>query len=158
MTQRLTTSGSSAPALHVFWAAQAKFNDKGFLSRDISVKKMIEHRGDIHHIFPRQYLKENGISQSQYNQVANYVYVQQEINIKVREKSPPDYIAQIREQCHSGKLAFGGIDNLADFEANLEVNCIPSKIYEMTLKDYENFLGDRRILMAQKIKRYYQGL
>ena len=54
---------------------------------------MIEHRGDIHHIFPRQYLKENGFSQSQYNQVANYVYVQQEINIKV------------------GKLAFGGIDS-----------------------------------------------
>ena len=39
---------------------------------------MIEHRGDIHHIFPRQYLKENGFSRSQYNQVANYVYVQQE--------------------------------------------------------------------------------
>ncbi len=57
---------------------QAKFNDKGFLSRDISVKEMIEHRGDIHHIFPRQYLKENGFSRSQYNQVANYVYVQQE--------------------------------------------------------------------------------
>ena len=86
------TSGSSLPALHVFWSAQAKFNDKGFLSRDISVKEMIE-RGDIHHIFPRQYLKENGFSQSQYNQVANYVYVQQEINIK------------------EGKLAFGGIDN-----------------------------------------------
>jgi len=79
LIQRLTTAGSSAPALHVFLAAQVKFNDKGFLSRDISVKEMIEHRGDIHHIFPRQYLKENGVSQSQYNQVANYVYVQQEI-------------------------------------------------------------------------------
>ena len=105
------TSGSSSPALHVFWAAQAKFNDKGFLSRDISVKEIIEHSGDIHHIFPRQYLKENGISQSQYNQVANYVYVQQEINIKVGKRSPADSIGQIREQCQSGKLAFGGIDN-----------------------------------------------
>ena len=111
LIQRLTTAGSSAPALHVFWAAQAKFNDKGFLSRDISVKEMIEHRGDIHHIFLRQYLKENGFSQSQYNQVANYVYVQQEINIKVGKRSPADYIGQIREQCQSGKLAFGGIDN-----------------------------------------------
>jgi hypothetical protein len=41
-------------------------------SGDIIVKEMIEHRGDIHHIFPREYLKENGFSQSQYNQVANY--------------------------------------------------------------------------------------
>ncbi|MFZ4524565.1 MAG: hypothetical protein ACOYOE_03215 [Chlorobium sp.] len=52
LIQRLTIAGSSAPALHVFWAAHAKFNDKGFLSRDISVKEMIEHRGDIPHIFP----------------------------------------------------------------------------------------------------------
>ena len=137
---------------------QAKFNDKGFLSRDISVKEMIEHRGDIHHVFPRQYLKENGISQSQYNQVANYVYVQQEINIKVGKRSPADYIGQIREQCQSGKLAFGGIDTFPDFEATLEANCIPGNIYEMRLKDYEDFLGDRRVLMAQKIKRYYQNL
>ena len=115
---------------------QAKFNDKGFLSRDISVKEMIEHRGDIHHIFPRQYLKENGFSQSQYNQVANYVYVQQEINIKVGKRSPADYIGQIREQCQSGKLAFGGIDTLPDFEANLEANCIPGTIYQLTKKEF----------------------
>jgi len=125
-------------------------------SGDISVREMIEHRGDIHHIFPRQYLKGNGISQSQYNPVANYVYVQQDINIKVGKRSPADYIDNIREQCHSGKLAFGGIDNLADFEANLEANSIPSNIYEMTLKDYEDFLVARRMLMAQKIKKFYQ--
>ncbi len=119
---------------------------------------MIEHRGDIHHIFPRQYLKEHGFSQSQYNQGANYVYVQQEINIKVGKRSPADYIGQIREQCQSGKLAFGGIDTLPDFEANLGANCIPGNIYEMTLEDYEVFLGVRRSLMAQKIKRDYQNL
>ena len=115
------------------------------------MKEMIEHRGDIHHIFPRQYLKENGVSQ--YNQVANYVYVQQEINIKVGKRSPADYIGQIREQCQSGKLAFGGIDSLSDFDANLEANCIPDRIYQMTLQDYKDFLGVRRILRAQKIKR-----
>ena len=26
---------------------------------------------------------------------------------------------------------------LPDFEANLEANCIPGNIYEMTLKDYD---------------------
>ncbi len=67
LLQRLTASMSSTPALNTFWAAQAKLNDKGFLSRDITVKEMIEHRGDIHHIFPRHYLKEHGLTQSQYN-------------------------------------------------------------------------------------------
>jgi len=90
--------------------------------------------------------------------VANYVYVQQEINIKVGKRSPADYIGQIREQCQSGKLAFGGIDTLPDFEANLVANCIPVNIYEMTLEDYDEFLGARRILMARKIKCFYQNL
>lgn len=158
LIQRLSTSSNNAPALHVFWAAQTKLNDKGFLSRDITVKEMIEHRGDIHHIFPRQYLKDNHLTRSQYNQVANYVYVQQEINIKVGKRSPSDYIGQIRGQCESGKLVYGGIDNLEDFETNLEANCIPGDIHEMTIEHYMPFLEARRVLMAQKIKKYYQGL
>jgi len=158
LIQRLTTSANSAPALHVFWAAQAKLNDKGFLSRDVTVKEMIEHRGDIHHIFPRQYLKDKGYTQGQYNQVANYVYVQQEINIKVGKRSPAEYIGAIREQCEGGELVFGGIDRLGEFEANLDANCIPSNIHEMTVEHYVDFLDVRRKLMAQKIKHYYQGL
>lgn len=158
LIQRLSTSSNNAPALHVFWAAQTKLNDKGFLSRDITVKEMIEHRGDIHHIFPRQYLKDNYLTKSQYNQVANYVYVQQEINIKVGKRSPADYIGQIRGQCEGGQLVYGGIDNLEDFESNLEANCIPGDIHEMTIEHYPQFLEERRALMAQKIKKYYQGL
>ncbi len=158
LIQRLATPSNNAPALHVFWAAQVKLNEKGFLSRDITVKEMIEHRGDIHHIFPRQYLKDNHLTKNQYNQVANYVYVQQEINIKVGKRSPADYIGQIRDQCEGGNLVYGGIDSLEDFEANLEANCIPGDIHEMTLEHYHDFLYARRKLMAQKIKKYYQGL
>jgi hypothetical protein len=158
LPQRLMTSSNSTPALHIFWAAQSKLNDKGFLSRDISVKEMIEHRGDIHHIFPKQYLKDNGLSQSQYNQVANFVYVQQEINIKVGKKSPTEYIGQIRQQCIDGKIVYGGIDSLSDLESNLDANCIPINIHEIDLEHYQEFLATRRVMMAQKIKNFYQGL
>ncbi len=158
LPQRLTASLSSTPALNTFWAAQTKLNDKGFLSRDITVREMIEHRGDIHHIFPKQYLKQHGLTQGQYNQVANYVYVQQEINIKVGKKSPAEYIGQIRKQCLTGKLVYGGVDNLADFETNLDANCIPTDIHQMTIEHYNQFLEARRGLMAQKIKLYYQSL
>lgn len=34
-------------------AAQVKANDKGFLSRDITVHDLISHRGDVHHLFPK---------------------------------------------------------------------------------------------------------
>ena len=158
LTQRLNTSSSSSPSFNVFLAAQSKINDKGFLSRDITVKEMIEHKGDIHHIFPKQYLKDNAYTQGMYNQVANYVYVQQEINIKVGKKSPAEYIGKIRQQCEDGNLVYGGIDSLHDFESNLAVNCIPTNIHEMDITHYAEFLSERRTLMARKIKQYYSGL
>ena len=158
LPQRLTTSSNSAPALHVFWAAQAKLGDRGFLSRDITVKEMIEHRGDIHHIFPKQYLKDAGFTQGQYNQVANFVYVQQEINIKVGKKSPAEYIGQIRQQCEDGKLVYGGINDLELFKENLAANCIPGIIHEMDVSHFHEFLAARRKLMSAKVKEYYQSL
>lgn len=158
LTQKLTTSSNSAPALHVFWAAQAKANDKGFLSRDISVKEMIEQRGDIHHIFPKQFLKSNGFTQSQYNQIANYTYVQQEINIKIGKQEPKEYMGAILEQCKSKDLKLGGIDSVEELNENLNINCIPTNLPSLTKDDYHEFLSDRRVLMASKIKEYYQGL
>lgn len=158
LVQKLTTSSNNSPSLNIFWASQVKLGNKGFLSRDITVKEMIEHRGDIHHIFPKQYLKDKGFVQSQYNQVANYVYVQQEINIKVGKKSPNDYVSSIRNKCSSGETIYGGIDNLQDFEKNLEDNCISNNIHELTAEHYQEFLLNRRKMMAEKIKKFYQSL
>jgi hypothetical protein len=158
LPQRLNTYFVISPVLKVFWASQIKMNDLGFLSRDITVKNMIEHRGDIHHIFPRQYLKSFGLEKNDYNQVANYVYIQQEINIKIGDKAPADYMHQIRLQCEGGPIVFGGIDNAADLDANLEAHCIPSGLHEMTVDHFRRFLEERRLLMACKIEAYYKGL
>jgi hypothetical protein len=83
LVQNLDTSASSSPNFNVYLAAQVKSNDKGFLSKDITVRDLISHMGDIHHVFPRDYLKKNGLKKGQYNQIANYVYMQSEINIQV---------------------------------------------------------------------------
>ena len=37
-------------------------------------------------------------------------------------------------------------------------NCIPDGIYEMGASDYEDFLAQRRRLMAKKIEAYFKGL
>lgn len=158
LIQNLTTSSSNSPSMHIFWTSQVKLGDKGFLSRDITVKEMIEHRGDIHHIFPKKYLKDNGFVQSQYNQVANYVYVQQEINIKVGKKSPSDYVGDINEKCKIGESIYGGIDNLEDLSINLAENCIPINIHELNAEHFQYFLDTRRKMMAKKIEEYYKGL
>ena len=91
LPQSLDTSVASSPYFHVFLASQVKANDRGFLSKDVLVSDLISLRGDIHHLFPKDYLKKNGLDRGKYNQIANYVYMQSEINIKVGNKPPKDY-------------------------------------------------------------------
>ncbi len=159
LVDSLKSSVSSSPSFNVFLASQVKANDRGFLSKDITVANMISLRGDIHHIFPKAYLKENNKNQrSEYNQIANYVYVQQEINIKIGKKAPEVYFSQIINQCNGGELIYGGIDNMPDLLNNLEMNCVPKEIFSMKSDDYETFLIERRKLMAEKIKGYYNSL
>jgi hypothetical protein len=158
LVQALHSSVASSPSFNVFLAAMVKANDKGFLSRDITVGNMIALRGDIHHIFPKNYLKKNNNQKGEYNQIANYVYMQQDINIKVGDKSPETYFKQVLEQCQGGIKFYGGIDNIADLHKNLEMNCIPVSVFDMSIMDYDKFLLERRQLMAKKIKEYYLSL
>ncbi|MCD8297656.1 MAG: DUF262 domain-containing protein [Prevotella sp.] len=159
LIQRLDTSASSNPVFNVFLASQCKMNVRGFLSTDITVKDLIEQRGDVHHIFPRQYLKDNGFTKGQYNKVANYTYVQTEINIKIGKKAPLDYLGYVvNNQCNGEECKYGGINNISDLEKNLEENCIPKTTSLMSLSDYQEFLLQRRVLIAQRLREYYFSL
>lgn len=82
LPQSLDSSIASSPYFHVFLASQVKANDRGFLSKDVLVGDLISLHGDIHHLFPKDYLKRNGLDRSKYNQIANYVYMQSEIKHK----------------------------------------------------------------------------
>ncbi|MCO5382661.1 DUF262 domain-containing protein [Methanosarcina sp. Z-7115] len=154
----LDTSFSTSPYFNVYLAAQVKLNDKGFLSRDITVKDLISHKGDIHHIFPKDYLKKYGLQKGQYNQVANYAYTQSEINIKIGNKAPEMYLNELKEQCNCQDLKYGGITDFETLTENLKQNCIPDSIFSMNIEKYDEFLEHRRVLMARKIKEYYQSL
>jgi len=158
LVQSLDTSVASSPYFNVYLASQVNSGDKGFLSEAITVKELIEHRGDIHHVFPRDYLKSNGLKRGQYNQIANYVYMQSEINIKIGKKSPDAYFKELKKQCSGGKLKYGGIDNEKDLLKNLSMNCLPGEVMEMDLTRYEEFLIKRRKLIAEKIREYYNSL
>jgi hypothetical protein len=62
LPQNMNTSSSISPYFRLFRAAQVKSGDKGFLSRDITVRDLIENKSDVHHLFPRGYLKDKGLS------------------------------------------------------------------------------------------------
>jgi hypothetical protein len=147
----------NSPFISVFFATQAKSADKGFLSKDITVADMITHRGDVHHIFPKEYLKTKYSSRSDYNQIANFAYAQTEVNIRIGKKAPKDYFKEVIKQCNGGKLKYGGITNEEDLYKNLKEHCVPKDIIEMDIEDYESFLVNRRKLMAKKIKDYYKS-
>ena len=159
LVQRLDTSVASSPYFLVYLMAQVKRNARGFLSKQITVQSLIEQRGDIHHIFPKKYLQRNGIdNRKDYNQIANYVYTQSEINIKIKDDAPCDYMARMKQQVSGEGSFYGGISSMEDLEANLAENCVPIEFMGMDVFDFQVFLDMRRTLMAKYIREYYEGL
>lgn len=158
LPQAMDTSVASSPYFRVFQAAQVKLGYRGFLSRDITVRELIEVKSDVHHVFPRNYLKKQGVTRGQYNQIANYVVAQSEINISIGNKEPKVYFAELLKQCNSGKKRYGNITSLDELKQNFRMNCIPEGVEEMTVNEYPSFLAARRKLMAQKIKTYFKEL
>jgi hypothetical protein len=158
LVQALEVTGTNSPMFWVFVAAQVRTNDKGFLSRDITVRDMVTHAGDIHHIFPADYLKKQGIPKSVYNQIGNYVYSQTEINIRISNRRPAEYFADVLAQCNGGQAKYGGIADKATLLDNLRANCVPEEAMAMGSEEFAYFLALRRKQMAEKIRAYYEGL
>ena len=147
-----------SPYFLAYKAAQAKLGDKGFLSRDITVRDLLLNRSDVHHVFPRNHLKKRGLQRGRYNQIANFVLAQNEINILIGDKPPETYFAELRDQVSGGKRIYGGITDEAELRANLRENCIPDGTLDGTVKTYDDFLVERRFLMAGKIKTWFETL
>lgn len=135
-----------------------KLGDKGFLSKDISVADLVTHKGDVHHVFPQGYLKPKGLNRSQYNQIANYVMMQSEINITIGNKSPKDYFTELANQCSGGKLKYGAICDADELKENFKMNCIPEGMETRELEHDNDFLEEHRKLMTTRIRDYYRSL
>jgi hypothetical protein len=158
LPQFMATSSNKSPYFLCYQAAQVKLGDRGFLSRDISVHDLLLNRADVHHVYPRQHLKGLNHASGSYNQIANFVIAQSEINIGIGARPPTTYFAEIREQISGGAKKYGGITEREELLRNLQMNCIPETMIDGEVKDYEQFLEDRRKLMALKIKRWFEVL
>ncbi|QOW20226.1 DUF262 domain-containing protein [Lysobacter ciconiae] len=158
LVQSLSKSSSNSPIFWAFIASQVKAGDTGFLSRDIRVSDLVQLRGDIHHIFPKDYLKKSGFKRGDYNQIANFVYMQTEINIGVGNKSPVQYFGEIMDQSNGGKRRYGNIASNEELSDNLAMHAIPASVIEMDAGSYSSFLDERRRLMASKMRAYYESL
>ena len=158
LPQFMATSSIKSPYFLCYKAAQGKLGDKGFLSTNITVTDLLLNRSDIHHVYPRQYLKGLGFSASTYNQIANYVVAQSEINIAISATAPDVYFAALAEQCKGSALKYGGISDEQTMRENLRMNCIPETMLDGEIKDFNVFLEERRKLMALKVKAWFEVL
>lgn len=159
LVENFNTSVASSPYWKIYLIAQIALNDTAFLSKDMKVRTLVEGRGDVHHIFPKDYLQKNGKNnRNTYNQIANFSLIQTEINLQITNKSPQVYMKEVNDQCNNGKMTIGSISDNKLLMENLKMNCIPEKFETMSIDDYEMFLKERRKLMANKIKEYYYKL
>lgn len=158
LPQAMETSSAISPYFIVFKVAQIKLHDKGFLSRDISIRDLILNRSDVHHIYPKNYLKKKGLGRGRYNQIANFVLTQSEINIAIGDKSPEVYFKELKEQCSGNNKKYGGITVENDLRENLKMNCIPESVLDGAIPDYDDFLTARKLLMSERIKTYFKAL
>ena len=154
----LESSSVNNNAYTLYLASQVNCNAVAFLSKSMTITSLIEQRGDIHHIFPKQYLINNGYTQKAYNQIANFVYTEQATNIKVGKMPPNDYLNKIKQQIKEGNNQISTLDAEYALLENIKTNDIPSFIIEATHHDYDRFLKERRKMMSKKLKAYYENL
>lgn len=157
LVQNLSYASSLNPTYLTYLAAQVRKVESSLLS-NTPVSELINFGGDVHHIFPKKYLMEHGFDRTQYNQTANYAYLDTPVNISIGKKAPKDYFSLALQQCGGEQAKCGSIMNEEDLRANLAINCIPEDVFDMDYTRYAEFLEKRRALMAAKIRKYYEGL
>ncbi len=159
LPERLNTAVSSSPYFKVFLMAQVKMEDKGFLSEQIKIRDLINNHGDIHHLFPKNYLQKNGLdNKNLYNQIANYAMTQSEINIRIKDEAPKNYMSKVLEQIQTKQPYIGGIVTEEELKESFRQTCIPEEFVNYDVSNYQEFLEKRRVLMAKKIREFYEAL
>ena len=159
LPQNLDTTSTRTGAWLAYCAAQIKAADNTLFSSGFKVRDIVTTMGDVHHIFPRKYLRtEIDAPQRLYNQIANYTFLEKRINIAIGAKRPGEYFTTALDACQQGGEYYGDIKNEQELMDNLDANCIPADVFSMDATDYQRFLVERRELMAKKIKAYFLSL
>lgn len=147
-------SSSTRNNIYLIYLASKMKNNHKILFSDVNLSDLLDDNFkdikkkflDIHHIFPKNYLnKEFWLDKtSDTNQIANYVYLNYNDNIKISDKSPKQYYEEFLLIYWKEKVINWFIEN-----------DIPLNFYEL---NYNDFLEQRRLLMRNKIKEYFYSL
>ncbi len=151
LPNELNSAAAISPAWYGYVAAQIVLNTPMLFSNTPVSKYFIlgssgtKNAIDKHHIFPKNYLTGIGFtSDRDRNQIANFTYLDYATNIEISDKAPQDYVSHYRQ-----KLGEEG------YRKTCKEHALPDNFENM---DYMEFLSQRRILMAQTVRKAYQRL
>jgi len=147
----LATSAASSPSMFAFFAAlnvlDARALYSGHTARELMDPALRGTRASLerHHLFPVAYLKRIGFGdQRVYNQIANYAIVEWGDNASVADAEPRSYVPELEKRFDEQTL-----------NSMYRHHALPKGWQNL---DFEVFLKERRILMAQTIREAYEML
>jgi hypothetical protein len=151
LPNELATSAARSPSLFAYNASLNLLNARALFSK-VKVSELLDptikaKRSPVerHHLFPVNYLKANGITDTkEINQIANFAFVEWEDNNAIQDAPPkkylPHYVARFSPQ------------ELAEMEY---WHALPQNWQDMP---YQKFLAERRRLMARIVRDGFQRL
>lgn len=148
----LAVSGRGNNAWNAYVASLNIMNNKILFSKSsLLVSKLFELGIDgkrksleKHHLFPKKYLKALGYTDAKINQMANYAFIDWKDNMDIFDKSPLLYYPVVCKGMSEDEIRFME-----------DENALPSGWEKMA---YDDFLVERRTLMALKIKTAFEQL
>lgn len=151
LVNELSTSSAQSPSLFAYQAALSLLNAKALFS-NLFLRDLFnpQHKGprshvERHHLFPKNFLKNNGISAIRdTNQIANYAWIEWTDNSEISDESPEIYFPAIENKIP-----------ISEREQMYYWHALPSKWYEL---DYSQFLIERRKLIAKVIRDGFKKL
>ena len=97
---------------------------------------------EVHHIFPKYILYQNGYSKALVNALGNYAFLTKETNLKISDQEPGDYIPEY-VNANPGAV---------------ESHWIPTENDLYKVENYEKFLEKRRELLAESTNKFLNSL
>jgi hypothetical protein len=151
LPEALATSSSRSPELFAYYASLKILGAKGLFSAlqisELLQEDLKEQRSPLerHHLFPRAYLERNGVNdQTKRNQIANYALVEWGDNNDIADQAPSEYLP-----LYLNRMSANEKEEMYFWHA------LPDGWEHM---EYEDFLVERRKLIAQVIRKAFETL
>ena len=158
LPEKLKTTMIRSSSYCAYLAAMVKEGEYSLFSKKKTMKDLILQQVENSQLFPRVYLDKHGIKARElYGQVANCIYMDKEVKTALKRKPPIEYLEKMFQQ-EGDEVKIGPeFFTKSEILASLKTNAISGETGDMGVEDFEEFLSDRRFLMAEKIHRYYQS-